>query len=445
MKFLNGQKLALFCAFLLVSGNYYAQAQVHPPVSNECLKDPLGDCDGDGIPNQYDIDNDNDGVPDYIENETGSHADLITNGDFEQGNIGFQSDYTYASHGSYELSNEGYYWVGSYNEYNSDWHSTTIPKTDYSEGTAVGKYMIINGASVADTDIWRTTITVEPNTFYVFDMAMANVDSWEGLSGGGSADPHFQLKINSDIVVNDKELSYKTAGKWERVFGYWYSGEATSATLSVRNLFTATNGNDLALDLIGFFAAPDTDGDGIINALDLDTDGDGCSDAFESGATTATTALYQFGANVGTNGLFNNLETPIQVTYLANWQPASETIIDSGVLNYTPTYAKALDNTIKECPNSVSTCTKPGITGTPLNSQVGISTLQAQTKDWPTTIPNGSITLESKTKGFVISRVSSPSNIEHPQEGMLIYDTTAHCVKLYNGTTWSCIQQNCNL
>ncbi|MEI9945808.1 MAG: VCBS repeat-containing protein [Chitinophagaceae bacterium] len=38
----------------------------------------------------------------------------------------------------------------------------------------------------------------------------------------------------------------------------------------------------------------DTDGDGIPNHRDTDSDGDGCSDALESGATTNTTANYQF-------------------------------------------------------------------------------------------------------------------------------------------------------
>ncbi len=48
--------------------------------------------------------------------------------------------------------------------------------------------------------------------------------------------------------------------------------------------------------------------------------------------------------------------------------------------------------------------------------------------------PNGFITLESKTKGFVITRVENDSKITDPKEGMLIYDIDASCVKLYNGT-----------
>jgi hypothetical protein len=46
----------------------------------------------------------------------------------------------------------------------------------------------------------------------------------------------------------------------------------------------------------------DTDGDGILNHQDTDSDGDGCSDAYEAGATTNTTANYTFPGPYGGNG-----------------------------------------------------------------------------------------------------------------------------------------------
>jgi hypothetical protein len=78
----------------------------------------------------------------------------------------------------------------------------------------------------------------------------------------------------------------------------------------------------------------DTDGDGIYNHLDLDTDADGCSDAFEAGTTTATTANFAHPTtNVGANGLVNTLET----------------VADNGIYNGTYTYDYAVDNTINKC------------------------------------------------------------------------------------------------
>ncbi len=91
-----------------------------------------------------------------------------------------------------------------------------------------------------------------------------------------------------------------------------------------------------------------------------------------------------------------------------------------------------------------STCTKPATHGTPDGySKVGI-TIQQKHDAWPENIPNGHIALESKTKGFVITRVANQNAIADPKEGMLIYDIAAACVKLYNGMIWNCIKKNCD-
>ncbi len=64
---------------------------------------------------------------------------------------------------------------------------------------------------------------------------------------------------------------------------------------------------------VGLFAGcndQDTDHDGKLNRLDLDSDGDGCSDAIEAGSsTTATsTTTYPTGTDANTNGLLDNYE-----------------------------------------------------------------------------------------------------------------------------------------
>ncbi|MDM1063984.1 hypothetical protein HXZ62_15665 [Empedobacter falsenii] len=96
------------------------------------------------------------------------------------------------------------------------------------------------------------------------------------------------------------------------------------------------------------------------------------------------------------------------------------------------------------CQNNV--CVKQGdfsTAGIP-STGVGISSLAYPRSTWPADVPNGFVVLESKDKGFVISRVSNPANVLQPQEGMLIYDTSASCIKLYNGATWKCISKSCN-
>ena len=90
-------------------------------------------------------------------------------------------------------------------------------------------------------------------------------------------------------------------------------------------------------------------------------------------------------------------------------------------------------------------CTQPGVfneAGEP--SMTGISDLDGFAAGWPQNIPNGYIVMESRNSGFVITRVNSSGDILSPVEGMLIYDISSACVKLYNGTVWNCLEKSCN-
>ncbi|WP_126651545.1 DUF11 domain-containing protein [Chryseobacterium aureum] len=90
-----------------------------------------------------------------------------------------------------------------------------------------------------------------------------------------------------------------------------------------------------------------------------------------------------------------------------------------------------------------TSCTKdPNTSPADTITKIGI-TLQTKQNGWPENIPNGAVALESKTKGFVITRTQS-SSIANPVEGMLIYDTVDKCMKLYSGTSWNCVVRSCN-
>lgn len=96
-------------------------------------------------------------------------------------------------------------------------------------------------------------------------------------------------------------------------------------------------------------------------------------------------------------------------------------------------------------------CTKPATSGTPDGfTKFGI-TIQQKSNAWPENVPNGFLAMESKDKGFVITRVQHVSKtpqpgdaIADPKEGMLLYDIQDKCIKLYNGTEWNCVQRSCN-
>lgn len=77
------------------------------------------------------------------------------------------------------------------------------------------------------------------------------------------------------------------------------------------------------------------------------------------------------------------------------------------------------------------------------DSKVGISLLQkvaANNGNWPASRKSAHMVLESNNKGLVISRLTTTevNAIVSPQEGMMVYDTTVKCLKLYDGTAWSC-------
>lgn len=100
-------------------------------------------------------------------------------------------------------------------------------------------------------------------------------------------------------------------------------------------------------------------------------------------------------------------------------------------------------------------CYKPGITsGTVLSSSMGITALQrAQPGDtnWPGIRKGGWIALESKTKGFVLNRLSDAQVTAIPaadlKEGMMVYNTTQNCLQVnIDGTPagWRCFNtQTC--
>ena len=94
----------------------------------------------------------------------------------------------------------------------------------------------------------------------------------------------------------------------------------------------------------------------------------------------------------------------------------------------------------------VCPCTKEPLIGTPTGTtNVGISTNTIISPYWPTEIPNGAIVLDSNTKGMVISRINNvDTDIKAPIEGMIAYDETDKCIKLFNGDNWDCLNNACN-
>lgn len=79
-----------------------------------------------------------------------------------------------------------------------------------------------------------------------------------------------------------------------------------------------------------------------------------------------------------------------------------------------------------------------------LNSdvKVGISTQNNLDDRIKNNIPSGDLVLEAKSKGMVITRLTTTErDLLTAVEGMLIYNTTENCYQLYNGVLWKCIER----
>ena len=254
-------------------------------------------------------------------------------------------------------------------------------------------------------------------------------------------------------------------------FGYTASTGGSSNDQRVRfNNFCS----DLPIEL-------DTDNDGVPNHLDVDSDNDGCADALEGSefvrrthihslslATTDTNYPYRGQIKVTYNGTTTG--TPAQIISTstgANGVPQLVNVAGSNLNTTTnpSNLAGISDNTdgtadigqdfgssqdaLTRDPDC-DRCFRPATTaGTTLPTNHGITALAragGNTGNWPVRVNGAYTVLDAKTKGFVINRVptSALSSIIGVT-GMMVYDTTVNCLKIYDGTSWNCYtKQTCN-
>lgn len=80
------------------------------------------------------------------------------------------------------------------------------------------------------------------------------------------------------------------------------------------------------------------------------------------------------------------------------------------------------------------------------DTKLGITLLKRAGKtdsNWPMARKSGHIALESNTKGFVVTRLTTAQldaikNAGNAVEGMMSYDTTVNCMKIYSEGDWKC-------
>ncbi|WP_312345479.1 beta strand repeat-containing protein [Chryseobacterium binzhouense] len=438
-----------------VAGTGQAIGQSQNGFKNDCQ-----DADADGIADWEDVDDDNDGILDSTECTT-TYNDFVTAfGSGSTINI-LPSDFELAL-----------------NVKNQNVTRDLSAKFGYPANSGVVIVSITN-ASVHPVDnvwwtkngelptIWKVTGTMsafvglgndneyyanDSKTVHIYDKASVIPVTVPGLVNQAPVagqwtviDTESQKTLNN---LNSNSTSIENAN-WRFVnmnFGPKSFGFST----------TVSNGNpNYGVQML---LECDTDNDGIPNRLDLDSDADGCSDAIEGGADVINSQLVTAagtlsGGSTGVNQNLCSLTTCVSTTGTNIGLP-QYSILPTGYSNTTgQTIGDSQNALVNGCvcyedPTLVAGATYPVKHGITVLGRAG-----ADNGDWPMNRNSAYTALEGKTKGFVITRTSSPeTTVAIPVVGMMVFDTDenagAGCLKIYTGSGagegWKCFNtQGC--
>ena len=170
-------------------------------------------------------------------------SNLLFNGDFELGNTGFGSDYTYLSTQSF-LDN-GHYAIGTNP---SLYHWAAASFGDHTTGS--GLMMMVNGSGPEAGAVWRYDVSVSPNTDYDFS---AYATSWTGPPANSDLDLG-----TLGFSINGQSVGRLVAPRatWTPFSTTWNSGSSTTATLRIAEAGAGgAGGYDFALDDISITPA----------------------------------------------------------------------------------------------------------------------------------------------------------------------------------------------
>jgi len=412
------------------------------------------DLDGDGIPDILDLDSDNDGILDIFECPE-SVVDVnynIADGNTATFNapaadLGFIFD-VYTLDNSFNLNINGVNLSTSKLEFQPD----QTDNVRFVDGNTYG-----NGTV---PQIYSMTGTVANPLVRIIIHKNGSVSMYGSKSSGGQL---FPLQLYNGNTFN--------AITWNRTG----ANTVILSQLVVGPTYITGRGNGVKN---GFC---DPDNDGVSNQFDVDSDGDGCPDAIEGSEAVrydqvhsmtlpAGDANYAYRGQIKT--IYNGVTTgtPAQIISTSPSSSGVPQLVNYAGFNLNTgtnpsNLAGLVDNTdgtsdvgqsIGTSQNATTTdvecgrCFRPATTtGTALPTNHGITALAragGNTGDWPIRINGAYTALDAKTKGFVINRVPTASLSSITAViGMMVYDTTANCLKMYDGTGWYCYtKQTCN-
>jgi hypothetical protein len=184
--------------------------------------------------------------------------ELITNGNFSDGNTGFSSDYAYKEDlpglvpaGKGELyddsGNNGY----SITTNGQNVHINFWGKDHTNNSTGSRNFMTVNGHG-STLQIWKQTVATIPGNIYYFSAYAMSINS-----AGNYAELRFS--VNGTQVGTKATLAAHantnndSDDNWTRFYGTWTAPAGVYlADVEIVNLVSFLNGNDFAIDDISF-------------------------------------------------------------------------------------------------------------------------------------------------------------------------------------------------
>ena len=307
--------------------------------SLDVIKD-CKDSDGDGYPDWQELDDDNDGILDCVENGLNTTIDKIfkannnatlmaspstgpanqyrlTNGTSQNGQIWSYGKVDFTK--SFTLSTKAL--LSGADGIAIVFHNSPLAQSaSGTNGQGLGARGIANGIAL-ELDTFVNTCLSDPNNGENCDPnydhgSIRTTAGWinagklagDGQLGDGTVDDG----LWHDVVINwnsvTRNLSYTFDGVPVTNYTFPATGANAIETILAGNSayfgFTASTGGAGSNNSVGFdtlCTLPiylDSDQDGISNHLDLDSDGDGCTDAIEGAGSFTTSQLSTASGNI---------------------------------------------------------------------------------------------------------------------------------------------------
>ncbi|MCX7737665.1 MAG: T9SS type A sorting domain-containing protein [Candidatus Kapabacteria bacterium] len=162
---------------------------------------------------------------------------LIINGDFEGGNVGFQTDYKFSPS---NMRPEGTYCLSQNPKKQYSRFDSCSDKTNQS-----GFMLLVNGSDLPDMIVWKQTVRgLDLNSIYLFSFWSAPVYSLNP--------PFFEVFINGVLMQPSPIYLPPDVCKWTEIRYIWNSGNIDTAEIIIYNRNQRKSGNDFVIDDISF-------------------------------------------------------------------------------------------------------------------------------------------------------------------------------------------------